>query len=133
MSKKISFIDRMLSKLPKIHIRGYKYCGPNTDLTRGDPCINKLDCACMKHDFAYAESNDLKLRCNADKILFLKAIQRVYAKDSQIGERFAAMFVSMIICIKLYLGRIELYITIIGKYLANKFRKIIQRREVKKL
>lgn len=127
MAKKVSFVDRLLKKLPKIHIRGYKYCGPNTDLTHGEPCINKLDCACMEHDFAYAESNDLKLRCIADKILFLKAIQRVYAKDSQIGERFASMSVSILICIKLYLGIIESCIMYIVNFLVRKFKKIIQR------
>lgn len=119
MSKKISFVDRILKKLPKIHIRGYKYCGPNTDLTHCEQCINKLDCACMEHDFAYAVSNDLKLRCIADKILFLNAVQRVYAKNSQIGERFAALLVSLLISVKIFLGKMELCINRVRKCVWN--------------
>lgn len=126
--RKIGFIDRMLEKLPEIHIRGYNYCGPNTNLNyrlaRGEVGINKLDCACMEHDIAYAENSDLKSRCIADKLLILRAIRRIYAKDSLIGERFAAMLISWLITVKLFLGKMELFIDSVGKCcLAFKFKK----------
>lgn len=111
---KIGFIDRIIGKLPEIHIMGYRYCGPNTNLltrlARGEGGINELDYTCMVHDIAYAESKDLKLRYIADKLLVSKAIRRVYAKDSKIGERFAALIVSGLISVKLIFSKIELYI-----------------------
>lgn len=125
--RKFCFIDRILEKLPEIHIMGYNYCGPNTDLdsrlARGEPGVNELDCACMEHDIAYAVGKDLNSRCNADKLLVLKAIRRVYAKDSKIGERFAALLVSGLISIKLMLGKIELYINSVRKWIASKIKK----------
>lgn len=109
---KISLIDRIIEKLPEIHVSGYNYCGPNTDLftrLRCDvPCVNKLDCACMEHDIAYVESIDLKSRCKADKLLIVKAFKRIYAKDSRIGERFIAMIVSGLIGMKWLLCKVEL-------------------------
>lgn len=109
-----SLIDQFLEKLPEIHIKGYSYCGPNTDLAkrlaRGEPGVNDLDCACKEHDIAYAQSRDREMRNNADKRLVSKAFTRVYAKDSRIGERFTALFVSAIIGIKIILNKIELYI-----------------------
>lgn len=110
-----SFIDRFVEKLPEIHIKGYSYCGPNTDLenrlARGEPGVNGLDCACKEHDIAYAESRDLKMRYNADKILVLKAIGRVFAKDSRVGERFFALIVSTLISVKMIVSKMELYIS----------------------
>lgn len=101
--RKSSLIDRIIGSLPEMHIWGYKYCGPNTNLeirlTSNESGINELDCACKEHDIAYNESNEPEWRYNADKLLVLKAIQRVYAKDSRIGERLAAVLVSMIISI----------------------------------
>lgn len=76
-------------------------------LARGEVDINKLDCACMDHDIAYAESKDYKLRRIADKLLLLKAFRRVYAKDSRIGERLASLLVVCLFSIKLILTRIE--------------------------
>lgn len=125
--KSSGFIDRMLEKLPEISISGYNYCGPNTDLrtrlARGEVGVNELDCACMEHDIAYAESNDLNSRCIADKVLILRAIRRVYAKDSQIGERFAALLVSWLISVKLLFCKMELFIGSVRKSLAVKFKQ----------
>ena len=91
------FIDRFIEKLPEIHVIGYSYCGPNTDLAKrlaqGVEGVNELDCACKEHDIAYAENKDLKIRYNADKKLFLKAFIRIYVKDSRIGERFIIILV----------------------------------------
>lgn len=124
---KLGFIDRMLGKLPEIHIRGYNYCGPNTDLksrlSRGVVGINKLDCACMEHDIAYAESIDLNSRCIADTVLILRAIRCIYAKDSQIGERFTALIISWLISVKLILCKIELLFDNVRKCLALKLKK----------
>lgn len=112
---KIGFIDRLMEKLPELHIHGYSFCGPNTDLhahlARSEHGINKLDCACMEHDFAYSESFDLKSRSKADKILFLRAFKRIFASDSQISERFAAMIVSMLISFKLFISKMEMCIS----------------------
>lgn len=117
----LGFIDRMLEKLPEIHIRGYNYCGPNTNLqsrlAHGEVGINELDCACMDHDIAYAESSDLNSRCRADKVLILRAIRRIYAKDSKIGERFTALLISWLIGVKLILCKIELVINNVRKCL----------------
>lgn len=116
---KFGFIDRIIQKLPEIHIRGYNFRGCNTDLenrlARGEQGINKLDEGCMEHDIAYAESKDLDSRCKADKLLVSKAIRRVYAKDSRIGERFAALIVSGLISIKFILGKVELFINSVRK------------------
>lgn len=110
--KRTSLIDRIIEKLPEIHVSGYNYCGPNTDLSTRLRCsvpgVNKLDCACMEHDIAYAKSVDHKSRCKADQLLVLNAFQRIYAKDSRIGERFIAMLVSGLISIKMLLSKVEL-------------------------
>lgn len=123
---KISFIDRMLKRLPEMHIIGYKYCGPNTNLEQrlacGEVGINKLDEACMEHDIAYAESEDIVLRCVADKLLILRAIRCVYAKDSQIGERFTALFISWLITVKLILSKMELFICSVRNCLTKKIK-----------
>lgn len=123
----MSFIDRMLEKLPEIHISGYNYCGVNTNLKsrlqRGDVGINKLDCACMEHDIAYAESTDLNSRCIADGVLILRAIRCIYAKDSQIGERFAALLTSWLIWVKLILCKMELFADSVRKWLAVKLKR----------
>lgn len=132
-NRKISFIDRILAKLPEIHIRGYSFCGPNTNLqirlAHGERGVNALDCACMEHDIAYTESKNLKSRSKADKLLVLKAIKRIFAKDSQHGERFAAMIVSWLISIKLLLSKVEICIDSVRMCLAKKSLKKQQEKE----
>lgn len=121
---KLGFIDSILEKLPEMHIMGYRYCGPNTNLESrlscDEICINMLDCACMEHDIAYARSEDLESRCVADKLLVLKAIRCVYSKDSQIGERFAGLIVSFFISIKIIFAKMELCIINFRRYLSSK-------------
>lgn len=111
---KSAFFDRIVESLPEMHIWGYRYCGPNTNLKRrlatNEPGINELDCACKEHDIAYNESSESEWRYNADKLLVLRAIRRVYAKDSRIGERLAASLVTMLISIKIVFSKIEFYI-----------------------
>lgn len=123
--RKMSLIDSIIAKLPEIHISGYSYCGCNTKLdssldTNGEACINKLDCACMEHDSAYTESTDPKTRYSADKLLVLKALGRIYAKDSRIGERIAALLVSGLISIKMIVCKMEICIRGFGKCIENK-------------
>lgn len=125
--RKLGFVDRILEKIPQIHLSGYRYCGPNTDLknnlARGELGVNELDCACMEHDIAYAESDNLEFRCTADKLLILRAIRRIYACDSRIGERFAALLVAVLISIKFTITNVELYIAKVRKCIAVKFNK----------
>lgn len=110
--RKFSLVDQFLQKLPAIHIIGYNFCGINTNLEKAYNLrgINALDCACRDHDIAYAESNNLKWRYMADKILVVKAIKRIYAKETHIGERFVALIVSSLISIKMFLAKIEMCI-----------------------
>lgn len=112
--RKAGYVDRFLEMLPEIHIRGFIYCGANTKLEKRLACnvpgINELDCACKEHDIAYAESTNLKSRCKADKILVLKAIRRMFAKDSRIGERFIALIISGLMSIKMIFVKIEIFI-----------------------
>lgn len=122
---KMGLVDSIIEKMPEIHITGYSYCGCNTKLdarldTNGAACINKLDCACLEHDIAYTESDDLKIRYIADKILLLKAVRRVYAKDSRIAERLAALLVSGLIGIKMFVSKMEICICKIGNCVAVK-------------
>ena len=90
-----SLLNRAINALPfELHIPGYQFCGPGTRLTkrltRGDAGINPLDAACREHDIAYSRSNDLIDRHTADKVLADKALRRVVARDSALGERAAA-------------------------------------------
>lgn len=38
---------------PGLHLPGYNFCGPGTDLSRGDTPVNELDQACYIHDKDY--------------------------------------------------------------------------------
>lgn len=107
---KTSFVDCILEKLPDIHLPGYNFCGPNTNLSNRTHCVNDLDCACKEHDIAYGEHSDIEMRYIADKILVLKAIRRMIAKDARMGERFSALLVTSFICVKMILIKIEMYL-----------------------
>lgn len=113
-NSKFGCIDCILDMLPQIHIKGYNYCGINTNLethsVHNVMGINELDCACKEHDIAYSESTSLEWRYIADKILILRAIKRIYASNSTIGERIAALIVTLLISIKMLLTKIEIYI-----------------------
>lgn len=104
-------VNNLINKLPfELHVPGgYQYCGPGTKLqkrlARGDPGINPLDSACKDHDIAYSENREnIEKRNAADKILAEKAWQRVFAKDSSIGEKAAAYTVTNIMKAKSKLG-----------------------------
>lgn len=105
-------IDYIVNKLPEIHIPGYQYCGPGTELqkrlTRGDPGVNKLDQACKDHDIAYSSLRSTKERREADKALITRALPRIYSKDAKLGERAAALLVSSLIGAKIGLSKFGL-------------------------
>lgn len=102
-------IDSVRNKLKgtELHIPGYQFCGPGTDLrkrlTRGDPGINQLDIACKSHDISYSQHKDLKERHKADKILAEKAWNLV-KKSPSIKERLAALAVTGAMKAKVKLG-----------------------------
>ena len=76
-----SLLNRAINALPfELHIPGYQFCGPGTQLTkrltRGDAGINPLDAACREHDIAYSHSNNLTDGYATDKVLAEKAHYR---------------------------------------------------------
>lgn len=113
--KAYGLIDYIVNKLPEIHIPGYSFCGPNTNvrerLQRGETGINKLDEACREHDIAYDTTTNSKDRNKADKELVGRAFKRIYSKDAKIGERASAALVSTLIGTKIGLHKIGLGLT----------------------
>lgn len=105
-------IDHIVDKLPEIHIPGYQYCGPGTDLNkrlqRGDPGINELDRSCKAHDIQYSKLKDSKSRREADKVLFKQSLRRIISSDAKLGERAAAALVSSLIGTKIGLTKVGL-------------------------
>ena len=102
-------LNRAINALPfELHIPGYRFCGPGTRLkkrlARGDAGINPLDAACREHDIAYSRSSDLTERHAADKVLADKALGRVIARDSTLGERAAAAGVWATMKVKTKIG-----------------------------
>lgn len=102
-------VNSLINHLPiELHAPGYQYCGPGTNLKkrikRGDPGINGLDQACKEHDIAYAETNDLNERNQADKVLAKKAWERFKSKDASFGERATALSVAGVMKAKSKMG-----------------------------
>ena len=76
------------------HLPGYSFCGPGTRLDirlnpdgtpkQGEEPVNRVDRACLRHDLAYARSDDLRSRQLADVELIhdINAIQ-----GPTLGER----------------------------------------------
>lgn len=103
-------INKVINKLPfELHLPGYNYCGPGTKLSarlaRGDKPINPLDAACKEHDIAYSQNREnISARNVADRELASKAWQRVFSKDSSLGEKAAAYAVTNTMNLKSKLG-----------------------------
>lgn len=102
-------LNSLINQLPvELHAPGYSYCGPGTNLNkrlkRGDPGINELDKACKQHDIAYAQTNNIGVRNQADKVLAKKAWERFKAKDASFGEKATALSVAGIMKAKSKLG-----------------------------
>lgn len=94
-------VNSLINSLPfELHLPGYNYCGPGTRLRerllRGDKGINQLDNACMQHDIAYNNSNQLKDRHIADLELLNMAKQRIKSKNAGKGEKLASWLVSKV-------------------------------------
>lgn len=92
-------LNTVINKLPfEVHLPGYQFCGPGTKLDqrlkRGDSGINPLDSFCKEHDILYSKTTDTTERNKADLHLAEKAWQRVKAKDSKLGEKLSAYFVT---------------------------------------
>lgn len=92
-------LNTVINSLPiELHLPGYQYCGPGTNLKKrlalGQPGINGLDSACKEHDIAYDKSNSLSERGVADSILEERAWSRVGAKDADYKEKAAAWLVT---------------------------------------
>lgn len=103
------FVNTLINKTPfEIHIPGYNFCGSGTKLAkrlaRGDRGINPLDEACLEHDKAYSLNSNLEDRHKADYNLEQRAWERVKAKDSGLGEKAAAWFVTNTMKAKRKLG-----------------------------
>lgn len=101
------FLDKTLYSIPhELHIPGYNFCGPNTDLNkrRNQQGINELDNACKEHDLFYEQEKDLKRRHEADRILAQKALQRFRSRNASTGEKMAALGVAGAMKAKIKLG-----------------------------
>lgn len=104
------FFNTLINKLPfELHIPKYQFCGPGTHLSkrlaRGDQGINPLDAACKEHDIIYSQNpENLSVRHEADKFLAKRAVERILAKDSNFGEKTAAIGVAGAMKVKQKLG-----------------------------
>ncbi len=101
--------NSLINSLPvEVHLPGYNYLGPGTNLVkrlqRGDKGINPLDEAAKEHDIFYSLHKDTSSRHIADKELENKAWNRVLAKDSSFGEKAAAYLTTNLMKAKRHLG-----------------------------
>lgn len=92
-------LNTVINSVPfELHLPGYQYCGPGTDLKKrlalGQSGINGLDSACRDHDIAYEKNNSLSERNAADSVLEERAWSRVLAKDANFKEKAAAWLVT---------------------------------------
>ena len=102
-------LNTIIDNLPlSLHIPGYSYCGPGTDIkgnvAKGVKPVNKLDAHCMEHDIFYSKHPDTASRNKADLKLADQAWERVKSSDASLGERAAAYAVTNIMKGKAKLG-----------------------------
>lgn len=102
-------LNTLINKLPfELHIPGYQYCGPGTNLekrlARGDKGVNPLDEACRVHDIVYSRTNHISERNKADQVLEKAASNRLKASNTSLSERMAALGVKGAMKIKRKLG-----------------------------
>lgn len=127
-----SLFSRLLEKVPfELHLPGYQFCGPQTRLAQrlslGQTGINPLDSLCREHDISYSQTNNLEKRHIADKILQKESFKRVFAVDSTLGEKLAALLVSAAMKAKRKLG----FGSEVGK-IARIFNKDVKRKRKRK-
>lgn len=102
-------LNSVIDNLPvELHVPGYEYLGPGTNLDlkllQNVKPANKLDEAAKEHDIAYARSNDVDKRHEADYKLQEDAWKRVIADDSTIPEKAAAYLTTSAMRVKRWLG-----------------------------
>lgn len=104
-----SLLNTIINSIPvELHLPGYQYCGPGTNLKKrlslGQTGINGLDSACRDHDIAYDKSNSLTERSKADRILENRAWKRFGARDSSYKEKAASWLVTTGMKVKRKIG-----------------------------
>lgn len=102
-------VNSIINHLPfELHLPGYNYCGPGTNLrrrlSRGDKGVNQLDEYCKQHDIAYMNTDNLKNRHEADKILMKMAKKRASSSNASVGEKLAANIVNKAMLMKISNG-----------------------------
>jgi hypothetical protein len=95
------------SNKKEMHIPGYNFCGPGTDvegrIMRGDNGVNELDMACRKHDVDYlANQGNPEMLKDSDKML-IEAANRVISRIEE-SKGFASKVVSFLSAKGLPLG-----------------------------
>lgn len=106
---KSSPLNWLINNLPfELHLPGYNYCGPGTNLKkrleRRDKGINLLDEYCKQHDIAYISAIDLNDRHKADIKLLKMARTRIQAPNATPGEKLAAHLVNKAMLAKVCSG-----------------------------
>lgn len=95
--------------MPEMHLPGYNYCGPFTNLDkrlpRGDKGINKLDEGCKLHDIAYNTHKDGTGRKLADQALITVAKDVISDPNTSLLDRMDARLVKGIIGTKKLIGQ----------------------------
>ena len=98
-------LNTIIDNLPiSLHVPGYSYCGPGTNLATAGKPVNKLDAHCREHDIFYSQHHDTESRNKADMKLAEQAWERVKASDSSLGERAAAYAITNAMKAKVKLG-----------------------------
>jgi len=92
-------LNTEINSLPiELHIPGYQYYGPGTNLKKklalGQPGKNGLDSACGEHDIAYDKCSSLSARGVVDRILEESAWSRVGEEDADYKEKAATWLVT---------------------------------------
>lgn len=102
-------INKLINSSPvELHPFNYNFLGPGTHLERrlekDIKPINKLDELAMVHDKAYAASNDLSRRHQADYELQEGSWNRFLDSEAPVGERAMAYLTTNAMKAKRYLG-----------------------------
>lgn len=92
-------LNSVINSVPvELHLPGYQFCGPGTDLKKrlslGQSGVNALDSACREHDIVYEQSNHPQVRDNADRVLENRAWSRFNSSDADFGEKSASWLVT---------------------------------------
>lgn len=102
-------LNSVINSLPvELHLPGYQFCGPGTDLRRrlseNQQGVNVLDSFCKDHDIAYSKSDLPSDRAKADLELENRAWSRVGSSDADFKEKAASWVVTTAMKAKRRLG-----------------------------